>query len=83
MRVDKKALHAHATVLHSALCLQISESLDNLTSGDEDTTITPDPMDANKFYQQQDNSFNEMLQYAVFLALLWTLWTAYTRLEGF
>ena len=68
---------------HGVAAMQIGDKLDDLTSSQDDTVFTPDPIDANKFYQSQDNSFNEMLQYATFLVLLWALWSAYVHLDGF
>ena len=50
---------------------------------DQDTYYTPDPMDANKFYQEKDTRFQDGVQWALLLAIMWTLWTAYSNLDGF
>lgn len=50
---------------------------------DEQDDFVADPRDPTKFFQQQDTQFQDGLQWAIFLAIMWTLWTAYSSLEGF
>ena len=61
----------------------MNEQLDKFSMDDSQEPMTPDPMDANKFIQQPDSRFNDGVQYALFLAIMWALWTAYSNLDGF
>ena len=64
--------------------MQVSTFVDDLAGDDDDGTYyTPDPMDANKFIEQKDTRFQDGVQWALFLAILWTVWTAYSNLDGF
>ena len=45
---------------------------------DEQDTFVPDARDPTKFFQQQDTQFQDGVQWAIFLAIMWTVWTAYS-----
>ena len=61
----------------------MNQALDRFSTDDTHDLYTPDPLDANKFIQQSDNTFQDGVQWAIFLAILWAMWTAYSNLEGF
>jgi hypothetical protein len=64
--------------------MQVNSALDSLSFDESDVdAYTPDPMDANKFIQYNDTTFQDGVQWAIFLAIMWTLWIAYSHLDGF
>jgi hypothetical protein len=62
--------------------MQVDDALAQF-SIDEGDIYTPDPHDAKKFIQQNDTTFQDGVQWALLLAILWTMWTAYSSLDGF
>lgn len=53
---------------------KISDSLDGLDGGasqEGDANYYPDPTNPNKFFQQEDNTFNDAVQVALILSVLW------------
>lgn len=62
--------------------LQVDRALDKFSMDEQDDFVA-DPRDPTKFFQQQDTQFQDGLQWAIFLAIMWTLWTAYASLDGF
>lgn len=64
--------------------MQMNNALDSLSMDDSDgDAFTPDPLDAKKFVQQNDTTFQDGVQYAILITIMWTLWTAYSSLDGF
>lgn len=61
----------------------MNRALDRFSMDDSQDPYTPDPLDPNKFIQQNDTTFQDGVQWALFLTILWGLWTAYSNLEGF
>eukprot|EP00892_Ulva_mutabilis_P011268 jgi/Ulvmu1/8513/UM044_0047.1 len=60
----------------------VDRALDKLSMDEQDTFVR-DARDPTKFFQQQDTLFQDGVQWAIFLAIMWTVWTAYASLEGF
>jgi hypothetical protein len=60
--------------------LQVDRALDRLSMDESQEGYTQDPTDPTRFTQQSDNGFNDAVQYAIFLAILWTMWQAYSLL---
>jgi hypothetical protein len=58
-------------------------ALDNAMPKEEQPQISVDPNDPNKFFQDKDPMFDDAITYALFLAILWTLVTAFQNLDGF
>jgi hypothetical protein len=77
-------LQLHVAPMPFVSTLQVNETLDKFSMDKaDDSTYTPDPLDANKFFQHNDNRFQDGVSFAIFVTILWTLWQAYSNLEGF
>eukprot|EP00192_Tetraselmis_astigmatica_P021370 CAMPEP_0117669776 /NCGR_PEP_ID=MMETSP0804-20121206/12339_1 /TAXON_ID=1074897 /ORGANISM="Tetraselmis astigmatica, Strain CCMP880" /LENGTH=289 /DNA_ID=CAMNT_0005477909 /DNA_START=105 /DNA_END=974 /DNA_ORIENTATION=- len=59
----------------------ISESLDELTGNNKEDEFMRDPNDPTKFFQKPDDGMNDMIQYALFVAVLYLVFQAYSAIN--
>lgn len=59
---------------------QVDKALDRLSMDDQQDPYYQDPTDPTRFSQSQDTGFADGVQWAIFLAIMWTMWQAYSYL---
>ena len=72
----------HALRAGASLSASVRRLVDGLDADDGgQSSFTVDPRDPNKFFQQQDNTFNDAVQFSIGLLLMYTLVKALTILN--